>query len=109
MAREDSSGDKRLVAYVVSSSNGAQTVKELRSFVSEKLPEYMVPSAFVFLDSLPLTANGKVDRKALPAPDHDRPELHGSYVAPGNLVEEQLVGIWAKVLKDLMAESYWRP
>ena len=75
------------------------TTNELRSFLKQKLPEYMVPSAFVFLDTLPLTPNGKVDRKALPAPDQNRPEAEESYVAPRTPVEELLAEIWAEVLK----------
>jgi acyl carrier protein len=99
LAREDSSGDKWLVAYVVSNQQPSPAINELRSYLKEKLPKYMVPSAFVFLDKLPLTPNGKVDRKALPAPDHSRPELEESYVAPRTAVEETLARMWAEVLK----------
>jgi amino acid adenylation domain-containing protein len=99
MAREESPGDKRLVAYVVPRQEGASTISELRSFAKEKLPEYMVPSTFVFLDRLPLTPNGKVDRKALPTPDQKRPKLEEVYVAPRNPVEEIIAEIWAEVLK----------
>jgi amino acid adenylation domain-containing protein/FkbH-like protein len=74
-------------------------VPQLRQRATEKLPEYMVPSAFVVLDSLPLTENGKVDRRALPAPDQLRPELEGKYVAPRTPSEELVAGIWAEVLK----------
>ena len=66
---------------------------------SRNLPEYMVPAAFMFLDSLPLTPNGKLDRKALPAPDQTRPELEETFVAPRTPVEETLASIWAGVLK----------
>jgi aspartate racemase len=89
---------KRLVAYVVPRQDTVATINELRSFLKEKLPEYMVPSVFVFLDALPLTPNGKVDRKALPAPDHSSLELDQSFVAPRTPVEEMLAGIWAKLL-----------
>ncbi len=99
LAREDSPGDKRLVAYLVGASGSIPSVSELRGFLQQKLPEYMVPSAFLFLDSLPLTPNGKVDRKALPAPDQSRPELEHSYTAPRTPVEELLANIWAEVLK----------
>jgi acyl carrier protein len=92
-------GDKRLVAYVVSDQESIPTPSELRSFLREKLPNYMVPSAFMFLDALPLTPNGKVDREALPAPDTVRPESRGPYVAPRTPIEEALAGIWAEVLR----------
>ncbi|MFP5265511.1 MAG: amino acid adenylation domain-containing protein [Blastocatellia bacterium] len=71
---------------------------KLRSFLQEKLPDYMVPSAFVLLDSLPLTPNGKIDRKALPAPDRARPDMDQDYVAPRSEAEELLVKIWSQVL-----------
>jgi hypothetical protein len=70
----------------------------LRRFLDQKLPHYMVPSAFVILDALPLTPNGKVDRRALPAPDQARPDLEEPFVAPRTPVEEVLAGIWADVL-----------
>ena len=96
LARGDSPGDKQLVAYVV----GADTkVDELRSFLKQKLPEYMVPSVFVSLDAFPSTPNGKVDRKALPVPDQTRPETAKAYVAPCTATEEVLANIWAEVLK----------
>ena len=106
-AREDVSGDpsaplragKRLVAYVVPNQHRTPTTPELRSFLKEKLPDYMVPSAFVFLDALPLTPNGKVDRRALPSPEDGRPESEESYVAPRTPTEELLAAIWADVLK----------
>jgi len=87
------------VAYIVASQQHSPSVGELRSFIQATLPDYMVPSAFVHLDSLPLTPNGKVDRRALPAPDQNRPELEESFVAPRNAVEETLARIWAEVLK----------
>jgi amino acid adenylation domain-containing protein len=99
LAREDSPGDRRLVAYAVAAAGFTPSVHELRSFLQQKLPEYMVPSVFVFLDSLPLTPNGKLDRKALPAPDQTRPELEETFVAPRTPVEETLASIWAAVLK----------
>jgi acyl carrier protein len=99
LAREDSPGDRRLVAYAVAAPGCAPSVHELRSFLQQKLPEYMVPSAFVFLESLPLTPNGKLDRKALPAPDQTRPELEETFVAPRTPVEETLASIWSDVLK----------
>lgn len=99
LAREDTPGDKRLVAYLVASTDSAASASELRHFLQQKLPEYMVPSAFMFLDSLPLTPNGKLDRKALPVPDQTRPELAETYTAPRTPVEKLLAQIWAVVLK----------
>ena len=100
IVREDVPGDKRLVAYVVAAQNEAElTDSELRSFLKEKLPEYMVPSAYVVLDEIPLTPNGKVDRRGLPAPDEARPALEGMYVAPRTAVEAAVTEIWAEVLK----------
>ncbi len=74
-------------------------VPQVRRLASQKLPEYMVPAAFVVLDSLPLTENGKVDRRALPAPDQSRPDLEGHFVAPRTPAEEILASIWADVLR----------
>ncbi|WP_414754485.1 amino acid adenylation domain-containing protein [Anabaena sp. CCY 9910] len=96
--REDTPGDKRLVAYVVAHQDSTITISELRQFLKAKLPDYMVPSAFVMLDALPLTPSGKVDRRALPAPDLDN-EITDKYVAPRNPTEELLAQIWAQVLK----------
>ena len=98
VAREEASGDKRLVAYVVPGEQAALGTDDVRGFVKEKLPDYMVPSAFVLLNALPLTPNGKVDRKALPAPDQHRPAV-GAFGAPRSPVEEILGEIWADVLK----------
>jgi amino acid adenylation domain-containing protein/FkbH-like protein len=92
------SSDRRLVAYTVAAHGCQINASELRSFLKEKLPEYMVPAAFVTLDALPLTPNGKVDRKALPAPDRARPELEGGYIAPREQVEQKLATIWEEVL-----------
>src|SRR6185436_7582427 len=72
---------------------------ELRAFLKERLPEYMLPSVFVLLDALPLTANGKVDRRRLPAPELARPESGQALVAPRNETEERLLGIWRDLLE----------
>ncbi|MDZ4344382.1 MAG: amino acid adenylation domain-containing protein, partial [Candidatus Binatia bacterium] len=98
VARENGQGSHRLVAYVVAAHEPAPTVSELRGFLEEKLPEYMVPSAFVLLDALPLTPHRKIDRRALPAPDGTRPELNKPFVAPRTPTEKLLAEIWAQVL-----------
>jgi amino acid adenylation domain-containing protein len=98
VVREDVPGDKRLVGYIVCSQNPTPTTTELRSFLQHKLPEYMVPGAFVFMDALPLTPNRKVDRRALPAPDTTRPELESAFVEAETGVEKVVVGIWAGAL-----------
>jgi amino acid adenylation domain-containing protein len=97
VVREDQPGDKRLVAYVTGEAKDLGTA-ELRRVLEAKLPAYMVPSAFVALETLPLTPNGKVDRKALPAPDGARSELT-TFSPPRTPTEELLAGIWAEVLR----------
>jgi amino acid adenylation domain-containing protein len=100
VVREEELGEQRLVAYVVPDRQGRMLqTSELRSLLKEKLPEYMVPSAFVVLEELPLTPNGKVDRRALPAPDPFSFRGDSTYVAPRTPVEEQLAGIWEQVLR----------
>lgn len=98
LAREDAPGDKRLVAYLTAKDEKPK-VEELRSFVARKLPEHMVPSAFVILAEFPLTPNGKIDRKKLPAPDLGRPDLEKAFVAPRNPAEESLARMWSEVLR----------
>ncbi|BAZ21897.1 amino acid adenylation [Kalymmatonema gypsitolerans NIES-4073] len=97
IAKEDSSGGKCLVAYVVPHQQQIPTISELRQFLSNKLPGYMVPSAFVILESLPLTANGKVNRRALPELDLHQ-EL-SDYVMPNTEAEKIIADIWQKALK----------
>ncbi|WP_414589464.1 non-ribosomal peptide synthetase [Scytonema sp. PCC 10023] len=96
--REDIIGCKRLVAYVVPNEELTPTASELYSFLKQKLLEYMIPSAYIMLDALPLTLNGKVDRRALPVPEIARPELSKAFVAPRTPVEESITEIWAQVL-----------
>ncbi|MDQ3287621.1 MAG: amino acid adenylation domain-containing protein, partial [Pseudomonadota bacterium] len=97
LAREDVAGDKRLVAYVVAVAGAAPTAAELREALLKELPEYMVPSAFVELDGFPLTPNGKLDRKALPAPD-GASLVQREYEAPQGEVEETLARLWSELL-----------
>jgi amino acid adenylation domain-containing protein len=98
IARDGSDRTKDLVAYVVPEPDAPPSVEELQRFLRAKLPEYMVPAAFVTLEALPLTSNGKVDRRALPAPELSRPDLREVYVAPRDPLEEQLVKACEKVL-----------
>jgi amino acid adenylation domain-containing protein len=98
MVREDTPGDKRLVAYVELQKEQSTTAAELKNHVMMHVPTYMVPSAFILLERLPLTSNGKVDRRALPAPDPGRSVVEESYVAPGLPVEQQMVQIWEELL-----------
>ena len=98
LVREDTAGDKRLVAYLVPQPEITLKIEEIRQFMKAQLPDYMVPNAFVILEALPLTANGKVDRRALPLPDLDSERLD-KYIAPRTPMEEKLVTIWEQVLK----------
>jgi len=98
LLREDLPGDKSLVAYLVSTPGVEVETRRVREHLQEKLPDYMVPSIFVALDKLPLTPSGKVDRRALPAPDGVRPELESGYVAPRTNVEETLSEVWQELL-----------
>ncbi len=97
IVREDIPGDKRLVAYVVPDQK-AVTATTFKSFLEDKLPAYMVPTAWMLLDFLPLTPNGKVDRRSLPAPARTRPDLEEAFVAPRNSIEEQLATLWTELL-----------
>ncbi len=99
LAREDRRGDNRLVAYVAARDGNRPSVAALRSFLQATLPDYMIPTAFVMLDAIPLTANGKVDRRALPAPEEGALDGGGDFVAPRTPIEEVLAGIWGQVLE----------
>jgi acyl carrier protein len=112
IAREDGAGGQRLTAYVVGEQRTGHTEQtggnddsrfsvlgsQLRAFLVQRLPDYMIPSAFVTLDALPLTPNGKVDRRALPAPEPIQPDRQAAYVAPRTPTETLLANIWAEVL-----------
>jgi amino acid adenylation domain-containing protein/FkbH-like protein/non-ribosomal peptide synthase protein (TIGR01720 family) len=97
IAREDVPGNKIIVAYIVLLPQMTATISELRQFLKDQLPKYMIPNAFVILELLPLTPNGKIDRRALPAPEYGS-ELSDKYVAPRNFIEETLATIWAQFL-----------
>jgi len=98
IAREDRYHDQRLVAYIVPSQGHSPKVGTLRQELVPKFPNYMIPSAFVMLDELPLTPTGKVDRRALSDPGNERPELDASFLAPRTIIEEKVSKIWAEVL-----------
>ena len=98
IAKADSNGTKALIAYFVARET-APSVSELREFLNARLPDYMVPSTFVELAALPLTANGKIDKRALPEPGKVRPALSTKYEAPSSLTEKRLERIWASVLR----------
>ena len=98
VAREDATGEKRLIAYVVVDAARSE-MDELRKAMKTKVPEYMVPTTFVKLDSLPLTTNGKVDRQALPAPDRKPNGCTENCATKHTQAEQTLMKIWAEVLK----------
>ncbi|MFN6584583.1 MAG: non-ribosomal peptide synthetase [Aulosira sp. ZfuVER01] len=99
LARQQETGEKQLVAYIVPHQNSSYTHNQLRSFLQQRLPNYMVPSAFVLLEAMPLTANGKVDRHKLPAPSRERPQLEQAYISPQTDLERQLADILCELLK----------
>jgi amino acid adenylation domain-containing protein len=98
IAQEEAPGDKRLVAYLVNAPGHQPTASDLRGFLQEKLPAYMVPAVFVPLESLPLLSNGKVDRRALPEPGRTRPDFRKAFVAPRDALELKLTHLWEDVL-----------
>jgi acyl carrier protein len=98
IAREYGANDQRLVAYLVPGRNPVPSQSGLRKGLARVIPDYMLPSAFVSLEALPLTTNGKVDRRALPAPGPSRPRLDTAFVPPCTRLEEMLAGIWAEVV-----------
>ncbi|MCP4657726.1 MAG: AMP-binding protein, partial [bacterium] len=96
--RPDDAASKRLVAYLVAQGEPAPPAGALREFLRRRLPDYMLPAAYVFLPAFPLTASGKVDRRALPVPDVGRSELGEGFVGPRTPVEEMLAAIWGELL-----------
>jgi acyl carrier protein len=99
IAREDGAEGQTLVAYIVPAQQPGPTVTALRQALTEVLPHYMIPSAFVSLATLPVLPTGKINRQALPVPETTRPHLANSFVAPRTLIEETLAGLWSKALK----------
>ncbi|HJR08608.1 MAG TPA: non-ribosomal peptide synthase/polyketide synthase [Pyrinomonadaceae bacterium] len=99
VANSDANGETKLLAYLVGGGQQpAPSTTELREFLQAKLPEHMIPAAFIALDAMPLTPNGKIDRRALPAPDQSRPQLGREFVAPRTPVEQELAKIWRELL-----------
>ncbi|MEH2446017.1 MAG: amino acid adenylation domain-containing protein [Nostoc sp.] len=100
IVREDTSNENNLVGYIVAETgqDSLQVISQLRRFLKQQLPDFMVPTIFMALEAMPLTPNGKVDRKALPEPDASRPELEANYVAPRTPIEQQIADIWMQVL-----------
>jgi amino acid adenylation domain-containing protein len=98
VGRPDSSGGQRLVAYFVPSAEPIITVTKLRQSLAGVLPEYMIPSAFVILDAMPKTPNGKTDRLRLPAPTRDRPDMDNEFMPPRTAMEAEIAAVWAEVL-----------
>ncbi len=97
--RDEETGEKRLVAYVVPDQGQLPSPRELRSFLQEQVPYYMLPSRFVLLERLPITPSGKIDRQALPAPNGDEAQREQTFVGPSNAVEKTLAEIWSSVLR----------
>lgn len=98
VARPDAAGEQRLVAYLVARRQPAPTISAIRQRLAATLPSHMLPAAVVFLDALPLTSTGKVDRRALPDPGRQRPTLDVAYRSPRTPLEHELAAIWQKVL-----------
>jgi len=99
IAREDTPGDKKLIAYIILKETEEAGLSDLRQFLKAKLPDYMIPAAFVRMDKFPLTPNGKVDRKALPLPVESYGQISGKYIAPKSEKEKELTLLWTETLK----------
>jgi natural product biosynthesis luciferase-like monooxygenase protein len=98
IAREDVPGDLRLVAYLIPEQKKELSSRDLRDYLRERLPEFMIPASYVTLDAFPQTPNRKIDRKALPAPDQARPDMDSEYIAPRTPLEKTLATIWSEIL-----------
>jgi acyl carrier protein len=105
LLREDEPGEKRLVAYIVAAPGASPSAAELRTWVMQHLPDYMVPSVFILLERFPLTPNGKVDRAALPLPDREGGNS-GPHVAPRTPIEQSIGQIWSDVLRVQQVSIY---
>ena len=108
VAHTNKTGDKRLIVYYTTHDRQQPKMADLRGYLINKLPMYMVPSLFLMIDEIPRTPNGKIDRKALPIPDNKRPDLEQTYVPPVNDNERLLSDIWKNVLKLNQIGSYDR-
>jgi amino acid adenylation domain-containing protein len=99
IAREDDPGDKRLVGYLVAEQSPGPSAAEMRDYLKARLPDYMVPSAFVTLEQMPVTSNGKIDRKRLPAPSGLRAQMGSTYSAPRTEMEQTIADVWQQLLR----------
>ncbi len=97
VAQEETKGERKLIAYVVTSGEDKELGRELRTFLKQRLPEYMVPARFMMLEAIPLTPSGKINRRALPSPSNQRPPLAQAYVEPKTSIERQLEGMWEEL------------
>jgi len=105
VVREDRPGDRRLVGYLIAEEGQTIDMAAVQKNLSERLPEYMVPSVVTTLSEFPLTPNGKLDRKSFPAPSQKRPEIGVEFVAPATDQEKQLTKIWGDVLSSVGVPS----
>ena len=98
LAYDHHSGHKNLAAYVILYQDELLDGSKLRKYLKQKLPDFMIPSAYIFLESFPLTPNGKIDRRSLPIPAQTRPEIDSAYTSPRSPVEDALTGLWTEIL-----------
>jgi acyl-coenzyme A synthetase/AMP-(fatty) acid ligase/thioesterase domain-containing protein/acyl carrier protein len=96
--RSDASGEKRLVAYLIREAGDGTSAEDLRAWLSRSLPDYMIPSVFIFLDVIPITLSGKIDYRSLPEPDWSHPDLQPELLSPRDDLERSLVGLWQEIL-----------